>query len=156
MKSLIRTGFAAVATCVALASFAQGSRTIEIADEAPLQFGSFAALPSGGSVTLTPAGTRTLAAVVPVGADSYGAARFKVSISSGNPHFNISIPASVTLTSPGGASMTVDQIVSDPSGSGFAQPPARVQTLTIGGRLTIKPSQPPGNYSGQVTVTVHL
>lgn len=142
----------------ATAAHAQGanSRTIAIVEDAGLEFGSFVAPASGGTVTLLPDGTRTAVAVIPIGSDPFGAARFTVTIDSSNPHYIISLPAAVTLTAPGGASMTVDQIVSDPADAGFVQPPGRVQTLTVGGRLNVGVSQPAGTYTGYIPVIVNL
>jgi hypothetical protein len=52
--------------------------------------------------------------------------------------------------------MTVDTFVSDPSGSGMAKPPARVEQLAVGATLRVGPNQPSGSYSAPFLVTVNL
>ena len=107
-------------------------------------------------MTVTPAGNRTTAGVFGVGGVGFGAGVFDVSWgATGNPHYQIVLPASVTLSS-GGSSMIVDSFLSDPANQGQAKPPARSDTLRVGATLRVGPNQPGGNYTGSYFVTVHL
>lgn len=133
----------------------QGSAPITIAADRDLAFGSIAPGPAGGSVTIDPAGGRTAAGVVVLGS-GFGAASYTVRVSGGNPHYTITLPTSVTLQGPGAATMTVDTFVSDPSGTGMAKPPARVDQLSVGATLRVGPNQPSGPYSAPFLVTVNL
>lgn len=154
MRRLTLTLLIAAAVAVAGPAWAQ-PRTIEIRNLSPLSFGSFASPATSGQVTVTPDGSRTVSGVVPVGTDTFGAASFEVRISGGNPNYVITLPTSITLTGPSG-SMTINNVQSLPAGTGFAQPPARVGTVTVGGTLNINSMQPSGAYTATFPVTVHL
>lgn len=138
-------------------AFGQQPAPITISTDRDLSFGSIAPGPAGGSVTIDPAGGRTAAGVVVLGS-GFGAASYtvRVNVNGGNPHYTITLPTSVTLQGPGAATMTVDTFVSDPSGTGNAKPPARVDQLNVGATLRVGPNQPSGSYSAPFLVTVNL
>lgn len=132
----------------------QGPGSVTITTAAPLSFGSLTGA-GGGSVTIAPDGGRTAAGVFPVGG-TFGPASFTVTMTQGNPHYMITLPATATLTTSGGATMTVDSFQSNPATQGRAQPPARTDTLTVGATLRVAPSQQPGAYNGMFQLTVNL
>ena len=147
-------------TAVALllvASAVQGQGkpgSVTITTTAPLSFGSLTGS-AGGSVTNAPDGTRTAMGVFPVGG-TFGPASFTVTMTQGNPHYMITLPANATLTSAAGATMTIDSFQSDPATQGRVQPPARTGSLTVGATLRVAPAQPPGSYSGMFQLMVNL
>lgn len=151
--------WAGVAVVVALflpALAAAQQRSIDLIPRSDLHFGSIIASPTGGTVTVTPDGMRTTAGVFGFGGFGYTAGVFDVTVQGqGNSHYQIVLPATVTLTS-GGSSMVVDTFQSIPAGTGHAQPPTRTETLRIGATLRVAPNQPGGAYSGTYFVTVHL
>ncbi|MGA7617407.1 MAG: DUF4402 domain-containing protein [Thermoanaerobaculia bacterium] len=141
----------------AVAYMAVQPSAISITNDSALNFGSFIVGPSAGTVTVAPDGTRTVSGVIPIATGSFNAASFTVTVSgSGNPHYLITIPAGLTLTGPGGATMSVDTFLSNPAISGIASPPARQDTLAIGATLRINANQQSGAYNGVFPVTVNL
>lgn len=126
---------------------------LAISKNADLVFGSIAQPLAGDTVVMTPAGVRT-STTLTFGSGIFGAASFTVSRvggGGGNPHFTITLPASVTLNGSGGGTMLVDTFTSNPSGSGFAVPPTIV---TVGATLHVGALQPVGLYTGTFNVTV--
>ena len=146
-----------VALCLpAIAAAQQQDRSIDLTPSSDLHFGSIIASPTGGTVVVSPDGMRTTAGVFGFGGFGYNPGVFEVTVKGrGNAHYQIVLPASVTLTS-GGSSMTVDTFQSTPAGTGHAQPPAGIETLRVGATLRVGPNQPGGNYAGTYFVTVHL
>ncbi|MHB8800743.1 MAG: DUF4402 domain-containing protein [Thermoanaerobaculia bacterium] len=144
-----------VAVSLSAPALGQQPAPIAITADRDLAFGSIAPGPAGGSVTVDPTGGRTAAGVVVLGG-GFGAASYTIRIGGGNPHYTITLPASVSLQGPGAARMTVDTFVSDPSGSGTAKPPQRVDQLAVGATLRVGPNQPSGSYSAPFLVTVNL
>lgn len=156
MKTTGKILWAILLLVPALALAQPGGRTIAIQQDLPLTFGAMIKGPSGGSIVLNPDGTRTMNGVYPFGGSGYGPGVFTVSISSGNPHYSIVLPASATLTGSGGGTMTINDFRSLPSGSGRVNPPARTGELTVGGTLNVGPNQPSGVYNGTYLVVVSL
>jgi hypothetical protein len=158
MRGLTRALLITAAIAVSGSMWAQAAdpQGVEIRNLAPLAFGSFASPASSGQVTVSPDGSRAMSGVIPVGTDAFSAASFEIKvIGLGNPNYVITLPPSITLTSATGT-MTIGNVQSFPSGTGNASPPAGVDTLTVGGTLTINAMQQPGSYSATFPVTVHL
>ena len=153
--SLITGELALLTARLPAAAQAPAAATISLQSDADLAFGSIAPGPSGGSVTVTPLGSRTSTGVVLLGG-SFGVASFTVSISGGNPHYTITLPNSVTLLGPSGATMTLDGFLSDPSGGGKVDPPQRTGKIAVGGTLRVAANQPSGTYAAPFLVTVNL
>lgn len=149
-------GFLALLTA-SLPAVAQApaAATISLRSDADLAFGSIAPGPAGGSVTITPVGARTSTGVILLGG-GFGGASYTVTIGGGNPHFTITLPSSVTLQAPSGATMTVDSFLSDPFGGGKVDPPQRTGKIAVGGTLRVGANQPAGSYSAPFLVTVNL
>lgn len=128
--------------------------SIAISTDQPLVFGSLTTT-AGGTVTVSTTGTVTPVGVIPLGIGA-SPARFTLRFDNGNPHYNITLPASTTLRASNGATMLVDAFQSDPAGRGRVAPPARVGTLTVGATLHVAANQAPGDYSGTFDVIVNL
>lgn len=127
--------------------------TVNLITLSGMQFGEISASNMPGTIVLEPGGARTstqgatLNSAVPG-----GPASFEII---GNPSatFIISLPVSVTLTSPNGQNMEVDQFISLPSITGQLDAGGR-QTLFVGGTLNVGANQLYGEYSGVMAVTV--
>lgn len=148
MHKLCRLCTLAWAATAASAGWAQ---TI-VAGQA-LTFGSFAA-GSGGTVTVSAAGTRSSGGgVVLVSSGPGAAAQFTVS-GNANATYAITLQGNgeVSLTS-GANSMAVNNFASSPGPTGQIGAGGS-QTLMIGATLSVGNNQPPGNYSGTFNVTV--
>lgn len=118
-----------------------------------LQFGRFAAA-TGGTVAVSPDGTRTAGGGAILAGGSYAQAAFTVTgISAAN--YSISLPTNgaVALTGPG-TNMAINNFVSSPSTSGTLDALGK-QTLNVGATLTVNANQTNGNYSGSFDVIVN-
>jgi spore coat protein U-like protein len=132
---------------------------IAIAKTADLVFGSFAAAPTPGTVTVSPNGARTFSGgVVAAGGAAPTAAQFSVTGQSGLT-YSITLGGSTQLTS--GANNIPFASISDVTASANTSGNVASGTLTggaqtifVGGVLTVAASQAPGTYSGTVTATV--
>lgn len=130
-------------------------RPISLSKNSNLSFGRFMKPTSGaGSVTVTPAGSRELTNVVAVPTPAAGSASYTVE-GEGGRSISLSIPASFTMTGPGGP-LTV-QTLTD------AQPAPVLSAGTgmggsygfqVGGALTLNSSTKSGGYTGSFAVTV--
>lgn len=140
--------------CVSASAAPPDTATIAISTDVPLTFGTYVES-RGGTVAIAPDGTRTVTGVVGIAAD-FAPALFTVSISSGNPRYFITLPTIATLSNSKGATMTIDSFRSLPSVTGSAQPPARMDQLSIGATLHVGAGQAAGEYRGAFQVTVNL
>lgn len=126
---------------------------ITITSTQTLEFGTFAA-GSGGTVMVTPNGTRSATGgVILVSTASSSAAHFTVSGDAGL-NYLITLPANgvVTLDS-GGNSMAVQDFACLPAVTGTLV--GGSDTLKVGATLVVGASQvPASNYTGTFTVTV--
>lgn len=71
----------------------------------------------------------------------------------GNVYAVTFLPTSLQLSGPGGATMTLGSFTSNPGPTGTLGAGGS-QTLTVGGSLTVKANQAPGDYTGSFTVQV--
>lgn len=130
-------------------------------DNIPLSFGDILDAGGGGTVTVTTTGAATYGGFVSAfGAVAPTAGEITVSqsVKNGcNYNFVIAVPASVTLSS-GAATMTVDQINTNPADTATAPtgtPWANsIKKILVGGRLTVANGQQGGTYSGTISLTV--
>ncbi len=122
-----------------------------------LRFGAFFTSTSGGTVVVSPAGTRSATGSIVLAAlgFTYGAASFDVLATPGTRITIVNGP-DVTLSGSAGGSVTLHIGSSSPSSPYVttAVPPA-TNTVTIGGTLTVggAVSSPAGSYSGSFYVT---
>ncbi len=155
MKSLL------VLTIIALgfasSSFAQVTATasttatiigpIAITKDVDMSFGNVAVSPTlGGTVVLPTAGARTLTGGVtlPVITGTVTPASFTVT-GEGTSTYSITLPSSaITLTGPSGT-MSVDNFVSTPSGTGTLT--AGTQIVKVGATLNVGSAQAAGTYT---------
>ena len=132
-----------------------------IAAAANLGFGSFAA-GAGGTVTVSTSGMRTVSGPVLVGGATGAAARFNITGAPGTT-YSISHSGTTVLTNSAGAGETMllskcSDLTSANTTSGEVTSGtlsgAGVQSLYVGGTLTVASGQVPGLYTGTVVATV--
>ena len=124
----------------------------------PLAFGAFSPGASGGTITVTPAGTRSASGSVVLLSLGYvyNPAMFYVRANPGTVLSVLATPP-VTLTGSGGGTITLQTSGSLPASPFVTTLPWPQQTtLLVGGILTVGniASNPPGTYSGTFTVTL--
>lgn len=121
---------------------------ISLTKTADMSFGNIAVGTTGGTVVLTPAGARsaTDGVTLPtVGPGTVTAAAFTVTGQGANT-FTITLPSSNTIRiGAAGATMTVDNFSSTPSGIGTLS--SGTLGITIGATLNVGASQAAGTYT---------
>ncbi len=170
MKVLTKSLSAAIILIAfTLSAHAQASETatatativtpINIANATDMNFGNIAVIATGGTVILTPAGTRSITGDVtlPAVTGTVTAATFDVT-GQANFTYSITLPASpaedVTITN-GTDNMTVSTFTSTPSGIGTLDGTG-AQTLSVGATLNVVGGESSGVYTGgPFTVTVN-
>jgi hypothetical protein len=119
-----------------------------------LALGRFVAA-GGGTVVVSPAGVRSgNGAVVLLSGGTVSSAAFTLSESGTGESLawtSIALPASATLTGSDGASMTLTNFTSTPSGSLAG---STLTVLSVGATLNVAANQRAGSYSGTFAVTV--
>jgi hypothetical protein len=127
---------------------------ISIVKTTDMNFGNVAVQTgTGGTVVMTPAGTRTSTSGVtlPAAGGTVSAASFTV-----NGHatytYAITLPASVTLTDAASHSMVVDNFSSTPTATGTLT--GGTETLNVGATLNVTAAQPAGVYTSATPFTV--
>lgn len=129
------------------------AEAISVTWSADLQFGDIVPGSTSGTVTVSPAGVRTVSGGVTALGGSYGAASFTVS---GEPgwSYTVTLPLDATMAS-GSSSMVVDAFTSslDPDRVGTLDA-AGNGTFTVGATLHVDAGQAPGTYSGSFLVSV--
>ncbi len=122
-----------------------------------LSFGSFYVGASGGTITITPEGTRTTTGtIVPLSTSTEAPAIFEVrSITLIARWVHIVLPASAYLTRSGGSERIVVNNFKSDKPSGFWSSLFLTQTVKVGATLTVQglSTNPPGNYTGTFSVT---
>lgn len=124
----------------------------------PLAFGAFSPGAAGGTVTVTPGGTRSAAGDVVLLSMGYvyTPAMFYVRASQGTV-LSVLVSPPVTLTGSGGGTMTLQVSGSQPASPFVTTLPWPQQTtVLVGGILTMGniASNPPGNYTGNFSITL--
>lgn len=150
------------ARCAALALAAAGAflpahaqLALTVSGTVDLTFGSFAA-GSGGQVTVSPGGVRTVSGGV-VRLSSAGGSAGQITVSGqSSATYSIGLPAdgTVVLSNAAGQSMPLKSFVSSPSGSGQIGAGGS-QTIFIGATLSVAAGQPIGSYSGSYPVSLN-
>jgi hypothetical protein len=155
MRGSGRVFVIAAVALVAVVTTSSAEAAIGLVKTADLAFGDLTSGATAGTVRITPAGARSRTGGVTLLASTFGAASFTVSTPSGSRNYTIILPASTTLTSGGGFTMTVNTFLSNPSGSGTTSAATHTQTLNVGATLQVGANQRPGTYTGMFTVTVN-
>jgi hypothetical protein len=157
MKTGTKLAFAALALIAfSSSSFAQATATatatativtpISIAEVVNMNFGNVAVQTAlGGTVVLTPAGTRTVTGgcTLPAVFGTVTAASFTVS-GQGTYTYAITLPATATTLTSGANTMTATTFTSTPSATGALT--AGTQTLNVGATLNVAAAQGAGLY----------
>ena len=129
---------------------ATGSATIitpiAIANAGNMNFGSIAVSTAPGTVVLSTAAARTASGGVtlPAVTGTVTTAKFTVT-GLGSSTYSISLPASYIISDGASHSMTVNNFVSDPSGTGALT--GGTQTINVGATLNVLGSQTAGTYT---------
>jgi len=156
MKNLITLIAAVVLVAVAATANAQvtgtatGSATIitpiAIANAGNMNFGSIAVSANPGTVVLSTAAVRTASGGVtlPAVTGSVTTAKFTVT-GLGASTYSISLPSSYVISDGASHNMTVNNFVSDPSGTGALT--GGTQTINVGATLNVLGSQTAGTYT---------
>lgn len=127
----------------------------EITKTADLRFGTISPGNTTGKVSISASGVRTSTGGVILSAvDAGGAASFTVTGESTST-YAITLPVNwtVKMTNGSGDELTVNDFVSNPSGTGVLT--GGTQTLTVGGSIDVYPSHATGSYTGTFQVSVN-
>ena len=119
---------------------------IAITKDVDMNFGNVAVQSTtGGTVVLTPAGTRTATGGVtlPATGGTVTAASFTVTGTSGYT-YSITLPTTALTIANGANTMTVTNFTSDPSGTGTLT--GGTEVLNVGATLNVSAAQPAGTY----------
>ncbi|HEX7029954.1 MAG TPA: DUF4402 domain-containing protein [Gammaproteobacteria bacterium] len=130
-----------------------GALPFEVVNTQEIAFGAIVSGPLGGTVTVTPAGSRSCSVSLTCLAQSPAhPARFTVS---GDPSMNfvISLPLTATLSDGAGNTMLIDNFEDSLGGTGMFNTLGQA-SFTVGGTLNVEPGQAASGYSGSFTVTV--
>jgi len=126
---------------------------ISLSQNTDLRFGDVIKSATAGTVMLTPTGVRTQTGGVTLGfMTPSGPATFTVT---GDPNvtYAITLPSSITINGPGGATLTVSSVTSAPNATGLLDGSGQ-QTLAVAGTLNVAGNQQDGAYTGTFNVTV--
>jgi hypothetical protein len=141
VAALAAVGMALPGASMAASATASSSSTvispITISKSADLAFGKFAA-GTGGTVTVSTSGARTVSGGVVQMTSTTTAAKFDVAGETGAT-YSISLSGTTVLTSGSDSSGTLT---------------AGTQSIYVGGVLTVGASQAPGTYTGNVIASV--
>jgi hypothetical protein len=119
---------------------------ISITKDVDMNFGNVAVQSTtGGTVVLTPAGTRTATGGVtlPTTAGTVTAASFTVTGTSGYT-YAITLPTTALTITSGANTMTVTNFTSDPAGTGTLT--GGTEVVNVGATLNVNAGQPAGVY----------
>lgn len=164
-RKLIVTGAILIAAVVAgtpgiaMAQTCNASNdpSIAIARIAELRFGQLIATGSAGTSIIDPSsGARSVTGGVVAAGGAFNPGSFAVLLcgQAGPKRFSIILPAgAVTITEPGGSTMTVDTFTSSPTGT-IAASTSSATTIFIGGKLHVGANQTQGFYTGTFNLTV--
>lgn len=155
-----RIGAIAMAAVSPLWSGGASAQTIAAGTD--LAFGTFIAGATAGTVVVSTAGARsaTGGVVLLTNAQFAQPAAGTMPVSgTGNRTYQITLPASATLSRTGGGSMSVGTFTSNPlpglnGTKGYGQLANGAQTISIGATLSVGANQTAGSYSGTFDVTV--
>lgn len=166
LRTSLELAFAAAAVAFAPAAFAANTSAtstgtvvtpIAITKAADLAFGSFAAV-TGGSVTVSTSGVRTVGGAVLGLSGTPAAAKFDVTGEAGAT-YSISVVADPTLIS--GADSMAFAVATDLTGANTTTGTVTsgaltggAQSIFVGGTLTVASAQASGTYTGNIVATV--
>ena len=127
--------------------------SINIVTQNGVVFGDISVSSISGTVSIDTSGLRTATGGVTINTSTSGSpANFEVS---GDPNglYNITLPASVVITSAAGDSMTVDNFNSSPDTNSTLDA-GGTENLSVAARLNVGSFQAFGAYSGLMATTV--
>lgn len=126
---------------------------IVITKNSDLAFGNLSPIATAGTVIMDAANNRTqTGGILLLSSDAGNSATFSLA-GNNSGVFVVTLPSSVTLTGPGGASMAVDTFISNPSTSGTFSSTGS-SSLAIGATLHVAAAQTTGAYTGSFVLNV--
>jgi len=149
-----------LAALVPSQAFAQGKpesqpKRVTVTAVTDLNFGVIAQ-GGGGAITISPSSTpsrTTSGGAYVISSSQFTAAAFDVTVAKSDS-YSITLPTSVTLTSPGD-SMTLSAFTSSPAASnGKVDLTDGTTRFYVGATLSVAASQLVGTYSGTVPITI--
>lgn len=134
---------------------AQKVKPIAVTTTTGLSFGSFTMAGSGGLVTVSAAGIRSVSGGIIALGGTVTAATFSVTGNNNTP-YTITLPTSTVLSGPGG-SMPINFTAALVTGGVLTGQLANggKSTFSVGGELTVASNQAPGAYSATLVMTVN-
>ena len=127
--------------------------SIEKVEEMDLLFGNIIASVAGGTVAIDVAGSPSYSGVsAPATTGDRQQAQFLVT-GFADSAFAITLPTSATIENQDSDTMTVDNFVSDPSGTSALENGEK--TINVGATLNVGANQAAGEYTGTFDVTVN-
>lgn len=142
--------------CLLCLMGARASAALTVTSDQALSFGKFAA-GTGGSVTITPAGSRTSTGGVSLLSDTAGHVAI-FTVSDADPlravsSYTITLPANGSVELAGSSSaMAVNDFKSDPADTGVLT--NGTQTIRVGATLVVQAGQAPDNYAGLFSIII--
>lgn len=119
----------------------------------PLEYGLIASTPTAGTVTIDSAtGTKTVAGGAVDMGGLHTRAHFRIT-GERNRSFAIILPASITISAPGGGSTTITSLESTPAFTGTLDSTGRAN-IYVGGVLLVTAGQAAGTYTSVFDITV--
>lgn len=143
---------AALVTALLFAAGQAGAGNFTVVNTRSLAFGRFVA-GAGGPITVNPDGTRTSGGGVILLPSTSTSAAFTLSDNQKNATCSVSLPADGAVTLSNGTSTMPLTAFKTNLGSTCVFSGGTVQ-LTVGVTMTVGPNQKPGNYSGNIPITV--
>lgn len=126
---------------------------IVITKNSDLAFGNLSPIATAGTVTMDTANNRTqTGGILLLSSGSGNSATFSLA-GNNSAVFVVTLPSSVTLTGPSGATMNVDTFVSNPLTSGTFSSTGS-GSLAIGATLHVAAAQTTGAYTGSFVLNV--
>ena len=145
-----RSALAATATTTVEANIVS---TINLAAQNGIVFGDISSGSIPGTVTIEVDGSRTTTGGATVNSNTAGTPAQYVVSGDPNALYNITLPASVVITSSAGNQMVINNFTCIPSGNGQLDSGGQ-QLLNIGATMNMGSFQPFGAYRGIMTTTV--
>lgn len=130
-------------------------RSLQIVSTSGLSFGTLSPGASAGSVVMNPSGARSATGGVTLVSTNTGSSSAVALQGTPAMTYSVSLPENVTLTSSGGATMTLSNLTTSlASGNAGAIGTNGSGSFNIGGSLAVAAAQAVADYSGVFQVTL--
>ena len=129
-------------------------RSLQIVSTSGLSFGTMSPGASAGTVVMDPSGSRTASGGVTLVSTNTGTASAVALQGTPAMTYAVSLPSSVTLSSSGGATMTLNNLTTNLASNAGAIGANGSGNFNIGGTLAVAAAQAVADYSGVFQVTL--